>query len=418
MRTGPNCSQIGGVARLVRSTRGVSAALSIPLAIALLALVPVGAGTAQGASPVPGVSVVEVPAGELGPILSSVPIGDLGLDESELGGLLSQLAPGLETSATGLEEAVAALLASNPSATLGELVESLLGQSGGLGALIGSLVPELDSGQILSLLNPEQIGTLLDNLTGGQPQGALDLEELAQLLEERLGALAGQQRELIEGLLAALNSGTATLSPTTLGALAEQAGTSSQALAEDVGLSAQTLPSTAPALAIVGEKGPLAGVLKGASGLAVTVLSGQGSAGGEGGSGSPGPAGGVGSTGVAGTPAPAGPAPRSVPVAPAKKASAKRPAKVRILSHKVRHGVASIVVQAPAAGKLTFRGKHLKVGSRKVRAGRVKLRLKFAKSAVAAARKHRHPTRVRLLVSFTPTKGAQRSSASATLSFG
>ncbi|MGA9874691.1 MAG: hypothetical protein WBQ21_02685 [Solirubrobacteraceae bacterium] len=373
--------------------------------------------------------VIEVPVSELEPILGSVPVRDLGLSDTQLGELIAELNPALKTSAVALGEAVSTLLENNSSATLEQLVSSLSSQGGALGTLIHTLLPGLDPGEVVSSLNPTQLSELVDNLTGGKPGGALTDEELSQLLNGLSGKLSGEQQQLLTRILEELQGG-ASLSPTTVGSLAEQVGVAPEALAKEVGASAETLPAGAPALeATLGNEGPVVGVLKDAKGLAVALLPSAAEANGGGGSGANGTGGangGNGTNGGAGTNGSAGaPGATSTVILPASASSAgatplatKKLAKVKILSHKVRNGLATIVVQVPAAGKLTLSGKGVKTSVRKV-AGlkRVTFQVRLTKARAASLRKHPRRLRVKLVAAFKATAG-QGSSATATVTFG
>ncbi|HTA15213.1 MAG TPA: hypothetical protein VK781_10205 [Solirubrobacteraceae bacterium] len=398
--------------------------------------------------------VLNLSTGELDPILSSVPISDLGLSEAGLGELLSELSPGLGSSAGGLTGLVSNLLASDSGATLGELVSSLSSQGGVLGTLLKTLLPGLEPNQIVEALSPTQLNGLLDNLTGGGPSGALTSEQLSQLLDGLTGKLSGQQLESLEQILDGLLGG-ASLSPTTVGALAEQVGMTPEALAEEVGADSESLPAAAPALqAALGSEGPVLGVVKGVSGLAVTLLpkalkggetgenggngesGGNGQNGGNGENGLGGAGGGGGANGAPGNGAPGtnglpgangGPGGSgagtttivAVPPAGAPTGSVApgKLAKVKILSHRVKGGVATIVVQVPAAGQLVLSGKGVRSSLRKVGgAKRITLKVTLTRAGAASLRKRHNRLRVRLAVAYRST-GGQRSSAMVTVGF-
>lgn len=290
--------------------------------------------------------VLNLPAGDLEPVLSSLPVSDLALSEAELGQLLSELNPGLGSSLGQLTAVVSSLLGENPEANLGELVDRLSSQGGVLGTLLHTLLPSLNSSQIFAALSPTQVNELLANLTGGNPAGMLTPEDLSQLLSELAGKLNGEQQEsltaILGGLTAALSGGglskfdeslqtlldglgkselggtlgtldssqlatvlgelfgtvqnpallepvlgsllgDLSLTPTTTESLANRVGMEQETLANALGEDSETLPSTAPALAsVVGSKGTVMGMLKGAKGLAMTLLSPTGLVAGEG----------------------------------------------------------------------------------------------------------------------------------------
>ncbi len=93
---------------------------------------------------------------------------------------------------------------------------------------------------------------------------------------------------------------------------------------------------------------------------------------------------------------------------------------MKIVKHSVKHGVATIVVQIPAAGRLTLHGTGLKTVQKSApKAERVTLTTTLTRASAAALKKHKRHHRamkVQLTASFAPT-GAASSSASATLSF-
>jgi hypothetical protein len=82
--------------------------------------------------------------------------------------------------------------------------------------------------------------------------------------------------------------------------------------------------------------------------------------------------------------------------------------KVRILSHKVRGHVATIVLQVPAAGRITLAGRGVRtVRSRAAKAERLTLRVSLSKAGVASLHRGRHRrARIKLKASFKPTSGS------------
>jgi hypothetical protein len=409
--------------------------------VALLAALPAGSASAgvtvtPQSSGATKASVLEVPAGELSPILSSIPVRDLGLTEAQLGTLLYELSPELGSSAAGLTGVVSTLLGSNSSATLGELIGTVSG--GPLGGLLHPLLADLTPSQVVEALTPTQLNELLANLTGGEPSGTITSAELYTLLSPLAGKLSGEALESLTRILEELQGGL-TLQPTTVGSLAEQAGMTPETLATDVG---GDLPASAPALeGTLGSEAPLVGVLKGASGLAVALLkpgkgeegeegggeageeskSGESDEGGEGGeadrggggNGSGGQGGGAGSTTlVVNLPAAQAPGVTTPSGTPNGKL-----AKVEILSHRVKGSVATIVVQVPAPGKVAVSGKGVTSSSRKLAvAERVTLKVTLSRAGVASLREKHDRLKVTLKASFTPSKG-QGSSASVTVAF-
>jgi hypothetical protein len=489
--------------------RGVAAVFTASLVLALAAMPTATAIAQSSAEPhtvtVAKTPVLNLPTSELEPLLSSLPISDLGLSEAELGELLSELSPGLGSHLAQLTTVVSSLLSENSAATLGELVDSLTNQGGVLGTLLHTLLPGLGPAQIFTELSPTQLDELLANLTGGNPVGALTPEDLSQLLSGLAGRLSSEQQEalnaILGGLTAALSGeglskfdeslqtlldglgeselaatlgtldssqlasalselfGTVhdptllepvlksllsglSLTPTTAESLANRVGMEQETLVSDLGADSETVPPTAPALATaLGSEGTVMGVLKGAKGLAMTLLSptglttgegtGEGNGGGgsgNGGSGANGNNGGNGGNAGAGGDGPGGSAggttlivnlpPASSPTsAPAKAASPEKLAKVAIVSHKVKGGVATVLVTLPAAGKVRLSGKGVSSETRKAgKAERITLRVKLSKAGSASLRRHHRRLKVTLIASFKATAG-QASSARTTVLF-
>jgi hypothetical protein len=415
---------------------------ALSLTVALVALIGTVAesAAAEAATQPSTPAVVALPASELGPILSTVPVRDLGLDETQLGELLAKLNPELSSKVAELAGAVGGLLGSNSSATLGELTEGIDKQSGPLGGLLKELLPSLDPGEVVERLSPTQLEKLLENLAGGEPLGSLTTAQLTTLLERLAGKLSGEPAEALTRILNALKEG-ASLDPSTVGTLAEHAGVAPETLANDVGTSAKELPTSEPALeGAVGSEGPVVGVVKDADGLAAALLprekpsggdkGGEGaggkgeSAGGKGdestggkGGGGPGSGGQGGSGGPSSTGLTAVVMMPSTPIS-STKASVHKLAGVRVIRRRVKHGVATLVVQVPAAGLLTLSGPGVSSVVRTPRgAGRVTLTVRLDRAGAASLRSHHDRLRVPLRVLFAPS-GGQRSSARATVTFG
>jgi len=496
--------------------RRAAVSLSVSFVLVLAAM---PAATALAQSPaepqtatVAKTPVLNLPASDLEPVLASLPVSDLGLDEAELGQLLSGLNPSLGSHLGQLTAVVSSLLSENSNANLGELVSSLSNQSGLFGTLLHTLLPSLSPTQIFAALSPAQLNELLANLTGGNPVGTLTPEDVSRLLSELTGKLSGEQQEpltailggltgalsanglsgfdeslqtlldslgesqlaatlgtldssqlatvlgelfgtvhnpaLLEPVLDSLLSGL-SLTPTTAQSLAGQVGMEQETLVNDLGADSETLPPTAPALAAaVGSEGAVMGVLKGAKGLAVTLLSPTGLAAGEGGGegngagegngsgsngGGTGGNGGGGSNGgnggdAGGSQGPGGsgggttlvvnlPPVDSSTSAPAKATVPKKLAKITILGHRVKGAVATILVKVPAAGKLTLSGKGVVSDTRTPRAaGQVTLSVKLTKAQSASLRKRHGRWSVKLAAIFKPAAG-QGSSATVTVTF-
>jgi hypothetical protein len=97
--------------------------------------------------------------------------------------------------------------------------------------------------------------------------------------------------------------------------------------------------------------------------------------------------------------------------------TAKKLTKVRILSHKVKGRIATIVVQVPAAGKLTLSAYGVKsVSHRAHTAERIILTVALSKAAATSLHKHHNHLKVKLIAAFKPSSGAA-SSATTTVVF-
>jgi hypothetical protein len=226
----------GSYGHMVRSTRHyidarrcAAVALSMSL-IALLAAMPTASAIAgssatpaqaTGSLPVP--LTLNLPAGELESILSSLPIGSLGLTEAELGKVVSEVSTkanpllgGLAGEITGV---LNSLLKSNPQATLNELVSNV---NGLLSILLGKSVTP---GQILEALNPTQLTKAVEGLLN--PEGIV---KLLSGLTGKLGELGAAEALSLQGILTVM---TSALSPTALSQLQSDV----QKLLEGVGKS-------------------------------------------------------------------------------------------------------------------------------------------------------------------------------------
>jgi hypothetical protein len=344
-------------------------------------------------------------------------------------------------------------------------IDQVAGSGGKLGELLtpATLAPKLESAldSVLGPLLGPQLKSLVELLLHKSPTtiiteglGSLNLNELlgsllheaqdpALLIEQLLGALSPTK---LESLLGSTLTGT-PFSKTTVGELASSVGTTTQALGESLGT---TLSSTTMALIAPLTNGKLLNVLDELGGLKLTLLSGAegtgGSGGSEGGSGSGNGSGGSGGgsggsgggsngSGAGGTGSGSGtPTATTVavslpltevvsaaqPSSPSGPGAAKAKAivgKIKILSHKVRGKVVTIVVQVPAAGKVTLSGGHLTSASRRAGASeRLTLKGNLTRAGTASLRKHRNRLKVALKASFKPASGAS-SSATVTVTF-
>jgi hypothetical protein len=208
-------------------------------------------------------------------------------------------------------------------------------------------------------------------------------------------------------------------SQTTVGELAGHLGTTTQALAGSLGKTVEQLPATAMALTAPLTNGKALGALNGLGGITLSLLNGSKGGGSEGGPGGPGGSGsqGSGGSGTSG----ATTVIVSTPLAQtagqlAASRSARKVGKLKIINHRVKGRIATIVVQVPAAGKLALRGGGVKTVSRETsRSERITLRAILSRAGVSSLRKH-HRLRVKLTISFRPSSGPS-SSATVTVTF-
>jgi hypothetical protein len=427
--------------------RGLTATVLSAALLSLLAALPAapanaGAPTAAPSTTLPA-TISALSAGEVEKVLAEVPLSDLGA--AQVTEALSKL-PGLSTL---------------PSGALSKTVESLMGK----GATVGQL---LEPTEVLTTLETElhkllSLPELLALLKGQSLQtlltGSLGALSASQLLDTLLGS-SSEPQQLIGELLAAVNptklegllGSTLTGEPfskTTVGSLASGLGVTVKEFSETLGspLSETTMALTAPLT-----NGKTLGVLNGLEGIALTLLSpaghesgkesestGQGgsggsSSGGSGGSGGTGGAGGAGATekessapggngsggsttsgASSGTPGAVTVLlsdPLATPAPAAVQASPKAVGKLEILSHRVRGGLATIVVQVPAAGKISLGARGVRPVHRQAsQAERLTLRTALTKAGASSLRKHRNHLQLRLTASFKPTGGPGSSAA-------
>jgi hypothetical protein len=353
-----------------------AAAISVSLAAALLTL-PVASANASPSNPsiaIPA-TVSALPTGEVEKLLADIPISDL--NKVQLTEALSKL-PGLSTlPANKLKEA------------LTQVVETLTNKGATIGKLLTptEIVPTLESllknllspTELLSLLKGENLATELTNALG-----SLDPSQL-------LGALLSSSdtpEQLLTQLFATLNPeallGTTltgeTFSKMTVGELASDLGMSAGTLANDLGVTITELPETADALTAPLLDGKTLAVLNGLGGVTLGLLNGSESketskegketseetskevtkeggssqskettkeAGANNGSNGSFPTGSGATTVLVTLPSALAVAPQSSLATSA--GTKKQPGKVKILSHRVRGKVVTLVVQVPAA---------------------------------------------------------------------
>lgn len=398
-------------------------ALSLTVA-ALLAAMP-SAATASPVSVTP--ASVNVTSGELG----TIKVNALGLSSGQLASVLATI-PALNAVPTGTLTPIIAGLptsslqtllnaiktATGIEVTVGETTQVLLGDAVTnptvLANLLAGVTSLLNGGPQAGALQ-EVVENLIDGLTPAQLQQletSLGITgDPAELASSLLAKLAAHEVPSIEAL-STLLGGLGTTAATTGAQLAGAAGTSPSALSGLLAIPESLLGAASGTTTPIG---PLNGLL--------TVLGSPGGEGGEGGlTVGTVPRATTSSTGSSTTnstttnssttaaPAPAAPA----AVAPA--ASKKAPAGVKIISHKVKGHVLTLVVKTPLAGKLAVAATHLKGKSEKLaKAQTVTFRLTLTKAAAASVSHHRKMI-VKVKVSFRPAIGAA-SSASTTAHF-
>jgi hypothetical protein len=178
--------------------------------------------------------------------------------------------------------------------------------------------------------------------------------------------------------------------------------------------------STTPtASAALGKEGPVLGVVSDLNGMKLGLLNGENGGAGKGGNG-----GGGGSTGANGG---AGGASGNSPgqtetinvnllgtqsAGGAKTKMTKSAAKIKIISHKVKGNVATIVLQVPAAGNVSLGAAHVTRVNRKVtKARRLTLKVKPTRAGAASLQRHNRLLWVALKASFETKSGASSSAS-------
>jgi hypothetical protein len=416
-------------ALLRRRRAAVSTFLALCALLSAL-LVPAGADAAPRSSAVAPAPVSALAPGEVEEVLASVPLSELPT------GRLSETLAGLP--------GLGALPEGSLRTGLTEAIEQLAGKGDTLGQLLdsGELASKLQT-KLSELLTLQELTELPSLLQGKSLSSVLDTALVSvgarQVLAQML-ASAGDPEQLIEQVLGAsdpeslqaLLGSTLTGEPFTMSTeeeVAQSAGTTAEGLASDLDTTSSQLPANAMALTAPLSDGKTLGVLDALDGLDLGVLGttheeasegaggGAGGAGGSGSNGSPGGSGGSaagsstapdGVTLVVNEPAAPGPAaPRQSTVA-----------KVKILEHKLRGDVVTLLVQVPAAGRLTIAGKDLRSVSKQTdKPERVTLSTVLTKAVLASLRRHRRHLRLTLDAYFAGVDG-QSSKASAAVSLG
>jgi hypothetical protein len=349
-----------------------------------------------------------------------------------------------------LSTLLANLTAGAEGGQLAQLISGLAGtltpeQSATLQTILGALTAELSSEELATLR------TALAALPTGLSEEALASlapAQLADVQDELFATAAPSQLEpVVRDLLGGLTLGSGTA-----GSLASALGVPLQTLASTLGEAGgegfaglPMLTGTLPA------SGQVMGLIDRTRGLAVGLLtpeseregvggsgggSGSGGGGGTGsdpggqgssgsgsgsgdGTGQQGPAGSTGASGASGSGASVALTTLAVmPGASASPASRAMGARIRILAHRVRGRVATIVLLAPAAGRITVRGHGVRATVLRIgRSQRVTLKTVLARGLAASLRAHRRHLRVRLTATFLPARGGASSTAATTVSF-
>jgi hypothetical protein len=403
------------------------------------------------------------------------------LDPEELSQMVGGLLNLKGNQLTSLVTDLTPLLTSKPNLTLGELTEGgLLGGILTLLGLNSKLTPnEVVAGLLGSVTNPAQGGEMAEQLLAqlGKSIQGKDPAEIQGLVEELLGTLDAGQLAALESTLkvgaltpAALTAKVAELlgtgstaqiepvvhellggltfeSPSTLGGLAGKLGTSVETLATDLGTSVETLSgglgvtaaTALPTLIAPLINGKLLTILDGPEGLKITTLESKETSGKETSkekeateakeskeakerseSASTGSTGSSGSNGTSGATSVVVNLPAAAVAAspvPTPVVAAKAVAKIKILSHKVKGHVATLVLQIPAPGKVVVSGGGVReVGKGATKSERLTVRVLLSRAGTASLRKRHNRLSVALKASFKPTSGSS-SSAGVTVHF-
>jgi hypothetical protein len=255
---------LGAIGGRTRSWLALAAAIG---AIAALGAMPAAQASAstESSSGLSGLTSglplpvsLQLPSGELEPILSQLPVSELGLGNAELSKLISQASENLLGGAllgeagTKLTTLLDGLLSGNPGATLGEVLSSANG------LLSGALGKSIDVGNLLGALSPEQSSKALEGLLSSE-----GIVELLSGLAGRMQELGGNGTQSFEGLLGtllgSLPEGPSTLTPGIVKALQEVGQTGLGPILETLkgaGLSGEGLSELEGLLAKLGSLSP------------------------------------------------------------------------------------------------------------------------------------------------------------------
>jgi hypothetical protein len=372
-------------------TRRIVGSAALSALIVLVVSLPAAPAQASAATPTPSLTlpaeVSGLPSGEVGEVLSSIPLNDL--SATRLGEVLAKL-PGLSALPSGLSQG-------DLATELANAIEALAGEGDTLG----------------QLSNPAQ---LLDGLlsSASKPE---------QLLEQLLADIDSGK---LQALLGTIPTGE-PVSKTTVGELTSQLETTDEGLASSLDTTTTELPASAMALTTPLADGKTLAVLDGAKELSLATLvpsdggsGGSGGSTGSGGSGGTGGPGGDSGDGSSGTAGGTTVIVNNLPQSSSASAAGAKPVvgKVKIISRKVRGNVVTMVVQVPGAGRLTVAGSGARTVSEQASAAeRVTVRTTLTKAGVASRRKHPRDFKVKLKASFKPIDGTS-SSATSTATFG
>jgi hypothetical protein len=416
-------------------TTAVAAVLAFCGLLAAL-MVAARADAAPGPAVVQPAPVSALGSGEVEEVLDSVPLSDL--PSARLSETLAGL-PGLSalpegSLRTGLTEAIDEL--GGKGDTLGQLLGS--GElASKLQAKLNELLTREELTDLPALLEGKSLTSVLDTALGsvGARQVLAELLSSAgdpeQLIEQVLGA---SNPESLQALLGSTFAG-GPFTASTVEEVAQSAGVSAEGLASDLDTTSAQLPANAMALTAPLTDGKTLGVLDALDGLDLGVLgtaheeTPEGAGGGSGGAGGSGPGGSSdGSGGSGGSAGGSSTAPGGVtlvvnePVAQGtaapRQSTVAALAKVKILEHKLRGDVVTLLVQVPAAGRVTIAGKDVRAVTKQTdKAERVTLHASLTKAVLATLRRHRRHVGLTLDVYFAGVDG-QSSKASAAVSLG
>ncbi len=369
------------------------AALALTAAsFGLLSLLPTAAAQAS-----PAATVTPVPAGEVEALLGKTPLGAL------TAGKLAETVSRLE----GFEH----LEAAKVQEALEKVIAELTGKGASLEELLrGEGAAKLEQ-KLHEVLGP--VAVKLEELLGGNPR--TKLEEIlhsagaSELIGKLLGGSPEPQAliaqilqaigpERLQGLVGSALTGEPFVR-STLEELAHRLATTSEALAGQFGKTVEQLPGSSLALTAPLKNGETLGVLNAARGVTLgTIKSVTETVGATGGTGGPGASGTPGATVTVTTTS-------ATPSTKGSVAGAKA-GKLRVISHKVKHANATIVLEVPGAGRLAAGGRGIHSISRETaQAERVTIHPSLTRAGSSSLRKHHRRLKVPVKVTFRQVGG-------------